>query len=340
MSPAAGPATETLAGRYRLEHRMGTGRSCEIWRGTDLALNRPVAVKLLRAELAAQAEPLARFRAEARHSGSLLHEAVARTYDYAEPAAGVPFLVMEYVDGPSLAAVLARGPLPARWVLDIVAQVAAGLHAVHQAGLVHGGVTPSDILLGRDGQARLMDFSSSRTLGADVAADPESDLYALGLVASQCLTGGSEPSVPPVLPPSVPGPVAGLIGELTATDPALCPRDGLEVAQRAGELRDELYPAVVTPEAGPAAVRGPSPADTGLAMMAIPAGPRLRGSRPRRRWYLPLVACATTAALGAGAWALLAATGTGAHQPPAAPSPSGSFSPGLSSPGGHDPKEQ
>src|SRR5204863_9092014 len=103
---------DLLAGRYRLEQLVASGGYGEVWRAADTLLQRPVAVKLLRAEISADPEALARFRGEARHAGALAHQNVARVYDYGEPGPAHPaFLVMEFVDGTSLAEVLAGGPL-------------------------------------------------------------------------------------------------------------------------------------------------------------------------------------------------------------------------------------
>src|SRR5262245_44362766 len=142
-----------LAGRYRLDEQIAVGGTGQVWRGTDTVLGRAVAVKLLRPEYAGHAETLARFRAEARHAAQLAHPGIVQVYDYglasaegvdalAGPAGGyglagpegVPFLVMELVDGPSLADVAARGPLDPSWVLDVIAQVAAALAAAHTIG--------------------------------------------------------------------------------------------------------------------------------------------------------------------------------------------------------------
>src|SRR5215472_5922696 len=93
-----------LAGRYRLGERIATGGMGEVWRATDLVLGRPVAIKMLRPGYAGDEEGLARFRAEAQHAGSLSHPGIAQVYDYheADPP-DPPYLVMELVDGPSLA---------------------------------------------------------------------------------------------------------------------------------------------------------------------------------------------------------------------------------------------
>src|SRR5689334_11788981 len=115
--------TLVMAGRYRLEELIAAGGAGEVWRGHDLVLDRAVAVKLLRGEYTQHPETLARFRAEARHAAGVSHPGIAQVYDYGED--GQPFLIMELVGGPSLATVLASGPLDARTVMDIVAQTAS-----------------------------------------------------------------------------------------------------------------------------------------------------------------------------------------------------------------------
>ena len=121
-----------MLGRYQLQDQIAAGGMGEVWRGVDTVLDRPVAVKLLRAEHAQRAETVARFRREARHAGSVSHPAIASVHDYGEAGpAHPPYLVMELVDGPSLAGLLSAGPLSPARPLDVIAQVAAGLSAAH-----------------------------------------------------------------------------------------------------------------------------------------------------------------------------------------------------------------
>jgi hypothetical protein len=289
------PASVDLAGRYRLEGPVARGGVGEIWRATDLVLGRPVAVKLLRTEYAQHPEVLARFRAEARHAGSVSHPGIAQVYDYGEDgAAASPYLVMELVDGPSLARVLAAGPLTPADAMDVLAQAAAGLQAAHAAGLVHRDVKPGNLLVGPSGQVKITDFGIAHAAwsapitqtGALVGtpaylaperimggpATPASDLYSLGVVGYQCLTGAVpfegmphevtgahwHRTLPP-LPPAVPAGVAELVLDLTAKDPAARPASAGEVAARAGQLRDALAgrPAADAPTDEPG---GPPPA--------------------------------------------------------------------------------
>ena len=111
-----------LAGRYRLQDRIAGGGAGEVWRAADAVLGRAVAVKLLRPEYAGNGEVLARFRAEPRYAALVCHPGVVPVHDYGPGGpVGAPFLVMELVDGPSLAEVAACGPLEPAWVLGHLA---------------------------------------------------------------------------------------------------------------------------------------------------------------------------------------------------------------------------
>lgn len=127
--------------RYRLEQWLGAGGYSQVWRARDTVLDRQVAVKLLHST-SGDSEAATRFAAEARHGGALSHENIARVYDYGDPGSGAPpYLVLELVDGPSLAERLSHGPLPVRQALDVIAQAATGLDAAHTAGLVHRDIS-------------------------------------------------------------------------------------------------------------------------------------------------------------------------------------------------------
>jgi eukaryotic-like serine/threonine-protein kinase len=262
--------------RYRLDDKIGTGGYGEVWRATDVLLGRPVAVKQLPPNRARSEQTLIRFRAEAQRAGSLGHGNITRVYDYVEPAPpDPPFLVMELVDGPSAAQVLACGALHPAQAMSLVAEAAAGLQAAHEAGFVHRDIKPANLLLTGDGQVKVTDFgvsyainslpmtSSNTLLGTPGYVAPErltgggvtaaADLYALGIVAWECLTGRPpfrgmpievvvahrDQPLPP-LPASVPAEVAALVAELTAKDPADRPDSAGEVARRAAGLRDRL----------------------------------------------------------------------------------------------------
>ena len=262
--------------RYRLDDKIGTGGYGEVWRATDVLLGRPVAVKQLPPNRARSEQTLIRFRAEAQRAGSLGHGNITRVYDYVEPAPpDPPFLVMELVDGPSAAQVLACGALHPAQAMSVVAEAAAGLQAAHEAGFVHRDIKRANLLLTGAGQVKVTDFgvsyainslpmtSSNTLLGTPGYVAPErltgggvtaaADLYALGIVAWECLTGRPpfrgmpievvvahrDQPLPP-LPASVPAEVAALVAELTAKDPADRPDSAGEVARRAAGLRDRL----------------------------------------------------------------------------------------------------
>ena len=135
---------ETVAGRYRLVERLGAGGMSVVWRGYDEVLGRPVAVKLLAAKLVADPELRGRVLREARAAARLSHPHITNVYDYGERADGTPYVVMELVEGQSLAQRMAAGPLPWRMAVRVAAQVASALAAAHAQGLVHRDVTPAN----------------------------------------------------------------------------------------------------------------------------------------------------------------------------------------------------
>jgi serine/threonine-protein kinase len=319
-----------LGHRYVLEEWVGAGGFCDVWRACDLTLDRPVAVKVLHAAYVRDPEALARFQAEARHAGGLAHQNIARIYDYGD--ADPPYLVMELVDGPSLAEVLTSGPMDPARVLDVVAQAAAGLQAAHEAGLVHRDVKPANLLLSPDGTVKITDFGISHVLGASgmtrtglivgtpgylaperasgATATELSDLYSLGVVAYECLAGappfaGAALEVAlahitrpfPALPAFVPADVAALVARLTAKDPADRPGSAAEVARQARQLGGRLAstPDLVAdqPDWLPGPANMPPPADRPTASVAQARRPRQL--RPRRLAVIGGVAAALIA---------------------------------------------
>ncbi|WP_413451676.1 serine/threonine-protein kinase [Georgenia phoenicis] len=297
-------AGHLLRERYELTERIAVGGMGEVWRARDLLLGRTVAAKVLREDLLDDAASLARLRAEARNASGVVHPNVAVLLDYGEQDGG-GFLVMEYVPGEPLSAVLERErTLPPHRLLPILAQCADGLHAAHEAGVVHRDVKPSNILVMADGTAKLTDFGISLGTGQPALtaagmvmgtaqylppelamgrpAQPAGDVYALGVIAYEALAGRrpftgtnqvdiamahvTDP-VPP-LPEHVPPPVRELVAAMLAKDPAGRPASAQVVARRMGELAtdDGVPPAVATP--------------------APPARQRERPA-PRGRWRRP-----------------------------------------------------
>lgn len=202
-----------LDGRYRLLDPLGSGGMSVVWRAHDDVLGRDVAVKLLSPDLAADPQLLHRIRAEARAAARLRHPNIVEVYDYGEAADGdgppVPYVVMEVVEGRSLAQLLSGGPLPWRVAVLICAQVAAALAAAHRRGIVHRDVKPANVMVAGTG-VKLVDFGISATSGdpdglsegllgtpaylaperlEQGAVRPATDVYALGLLLYRALAG-------------------------------------------------------------------------------------------------------------------------------------------------------
>jgi serine/threonine protein kinase len=267
-----------LDSRYALVERIATGGMGEVWRGTDEILGRPVAIKMLSAMHADDEQFRARFRAEARYASSLSHPGITRVFDYGEHSPlGGPYLVMELVDGQPLSEILERyGRLDPNVVLDIVAQAARALDTAHQAGIVHRDIKPGNLLIMADGTTKITDFGIAKAnslqamqltatgivMGTALYVSPEqatgspltgsSDIYSLGVVAFECLSGeppfmADQPLAiaimhkhdpVPALPPDVPRPVADLVYAMLAKTPEGRPETAQHVADRAEIIRE------------------------------------------------------------------------------------------------------
>jgi serine/threonine protein kinase len=195
-----------LAKRYRLMERIDEGGAGEVWRARDEKLDRDVAIKLLGA--GADDAFRARFADEARRAAAVVHPNVVVVFDEGRDGADA-FMVMELVQGKTLREIVAeRGPLPAHEVSRLIRQVAAALDAAHAAGVIHCDVKPANVIVDREGTAKLTDFGIARAardrdeqelLGTARYIAPErveggevtarTDVYGLGLVAYELLTG-------------------------------------------------------------------------------------------------------------------------------------------------------
>ena len=308
-----------LSERYRLTHRIAIGGMGEVWAADDTRLARGVAVKILKSELTSDPEFVDRFRAEARITASLNHSGIAAVYDYGEVASTVggpldtAFLVMELVVGEPLSAVLTRTPrLSVPRTLDVIEQSGRALQVAHARALVHRDVKPGNILITPTGQVKITDFGIAKVahqvpvtrggmvmgtaqyLSPEQAAGqeshPPSDVYALGVVAYECLAGvrpfNGENAVavaiaqvhdePPPLPPDIPPPVAALVLRMLAKDPARRFPDGAAVARAVAVVRGGArtglgaQPTGFPTGAGPAVVR-PSSGANGPAAFGVGA---------------------------------------------------------------------
>ncbi|MFP5371905.1 MAG: protein kinase domain-containing protein [Actinomycetes bacterium] len=267
------PGRRCLGDRYELHRLIAAGGMGQVWRGQDILLHRPVAVKVLRSEYTGDPTFLARFRAEAQHAASLSHPNIAAVFDYGEEIAQdgtgetLAYLVMELVEGEPLSTLVAReGPLPTETTLSLLRQTAFGLGEAHAAGMVHRDVKPGNILVRPDGSVKITDFGiawsarsvaltrTGQVIGTPQYLSPEqaegrpatpaSDVYALGLIGYECLTGhpafeGDNAVTialkqvqqdPEPLPGNLPASVRGLIRRALLKDPGARLPDGAAFA--------------------------------------------------------------------------------------------------------------
>jgi eukaryotic-like serine/threonine-protein kinase len=238
-----------LADRYALLDRIGSGGAGVVWRAHDQLLGRTVAVKLLHGDLAGDPATTERFRAEAAAAAKLTHPHAVIVYDIGrDEEDGGDYLVMELVEGATLAHLFDDGPLPPGVVAALGHQIGRALGAAHARGLVHRDVKPANILVTADGVAKVADFGIARALGdatsrltttghvmgtarylapeqlRDQTIDARADVYALGLVLHQALTGRQP------------------FGEGTAIEVAS--RRLVDDLPPPGQLRDDVPPAL------------------------------------------------------------------------------------------------
>jgi serine/threonine protein kinase len=248
------PVTRPLAGRYRLEGVIGRGGMADVHRALDTVLEREVAVKLLRMH-AVTDHDRARFREEAQLLAGLEHPGLVAVLDAGVSDDDIPYLVMELVDGRTLVPFCRGAAVPAGQVAAIGVLLAQALAYVHERGIVHRDIKPGNVLVGDDGRVRLADFGIARMLGdtpghtdtgttvgtaaylapEQVRGEPvtsASDVYALGLVLLEALTGRPTYSgrplqvalarleAAPLIPASLPTGWPSLLTRMTAMDPA------------------------------------------------------------------------------------------------------------------------
>lgn len=206
-------AGTVLSGRYRIVRLLGRGGMGTVYEAHDGVLDEQVAVKVLRGELARSAEVMRRFRSEIKLARRVRHRNVCAIHEYGEHK-HLRFITMEFVDGVNLREVLEeRGRLPPEEALDVAGQIVDGLQAIQQIGIVHRDLKTANVMMGRDGVVRVMDFglakqvdggSGSQTTSGLVVGTPKymspeqargertdfrSDLYSVGVVLFELLTG-------------------------------------------------------------------------------------------------------------------------------------------------------
>jgi serine/threonine-protein kinase len=307
-------AGTTLGGRYRLDERIAGGGMGDVWRGTDEVLGRVVAIKVLLPALLEEPGFAERFRGEARTMATINHPGVVDIYDYGSEN-GTAFLIMEYVEGDALSRTLSRvGRLTPARAMALIAQAADALHAAHQKGIVHRDVKPGNLLVRPNGTLVLTDFGIARSaavaqltaagsvLGTASYISPEqasgsqatplSDVYALGVVAYQCLSAarpfeGDNPleiamrhvrDAPPPLPSDIPPPVAQLVERAMAKDPAARWGSAAAMAQAARRVSGQIGGGTATGPAVPPPVGMPmGPPGSPVGARGPVSGPPISG---------------------------------------------------------------
>ncbi|WP_255770257.1 serine/threonine-protein kinase [Pseudarthrobacter sulfonivorans] len=264
----------TLGGRFQLTTRIAIGGMGEVWKAKDLVLGRIVAIKVLKEEYTGDPGFLQRFRAEARHTALLNHVGIANVFDYGEEE-GSAYLVMELVPGQPLSSIIEHEQVlsPDR-TLSMIAQTARALSVAHAQGLVHRDIKPGNLLITPDGRVKVTDFGIARladqvpltqtgqVMGTAQYLAPEqatgqvatgaSDIYALGVIGYECLTGhrpfSGESQIaialaqvndaPPPLPESLPKPVRALLMSMLAKDPKNRPANAIKLSEAAEAIRN------------------------------------------------------------------------------------------------------
>ena len=205
------PAGTVLASRYRILEVLGQGGMGTVYKAYDVVLGEVVGLKLLKTELLEDPKMAERFKSEIRLARKVRHRNVCAIHEFGESEHG-PFISMEFVDGGDIKRLLReRGALPPRQAFALAIQVAEGLQAIHEAGIVHRDVKPSNLMLDSTGNVRVMDFGIAKregegsftSSGALVGTpeyispeqakggrvDPRCDVYSLGAVAFELFTG-------------------------------------------------------------------------------------------------------------------------------------------------------
>jgi serine/threonine-protein kinase len=327
----------------------------EVWKAKDLILGRIVAIKVLKEEYTGDPGFLQRFRAEARHTALLNHVGIANVFDYGEEE-GSAYLVMELVPGHPLSSIIEREQVlsPDR-TLSMIAQTARALSVAHSQGLVHRDIKPGNLLITPDGRVKVTDFGIARladqvpltqtgqVMGTAQYLAPEqatgqtatgaSDIYSLGVIGYECLTGhrpfSGESQIaialaqvndaPPPLPETLPTPVRALLMSMLAKDPKNRPANAIKLSEAAEAIRNGDIAAAHAAVPGMLlfeAATGPitAPVDIPTAATGVIESPEKDKSTTTTS-ALPVVGAAgagAAAGLAAGA-AAAAATATGPH---------------------------
>ena len=343
----AGLQLTTLDGRYRIVKRIAAGGMGEVFRAYDAVLAREVAVKVLHRSLAGDAGFIDRFRREARAAAVLNHPNIAAVYDWGA-VDGIYYMVMEFVRGASLRDILTmQGRLEPAQAADVLGQILAAVDHAHRQGIVHRDIKPENVIVSPDGTAKVADFGLARAYADGTTtqagtvtgtvqylapeqirgepADPRSDLYAVGILAFELLTGrlpftgetsmaiaykhlSNRVPAPSRIISDLPAGLDGFVQSATERDRELRPESAAEMrrdlAQEARELPGSESLAglvrdhpVVIPEAGP------EHAET--VTITRPEAVKADRRRRRRSWGKLLFILALVGSVAWAAWTYL-----------------------------------
>ena len=264
-----------LLGNYKIEAKLGEGGMGAVYRGVDTMLDREVAIKALKPELASQTAIVERFRSEAVTLAKLNHPNIAALYTMFRQGEEL-YMVLEFVRGETLDEILQkRGALPADEVIPVFCQILDGIDHAHELGIVHRDIKPANMMLTEGGKLKVLDFGIARLLGSarmtragniirtleymapeqvkGQETDARSDIYALGMMLYEVLTGKTPfdtenefelmklqteemPVLPRTINPAIPEEVEAAIMQAIAKNPD-------ERYQTAGEFREVLLDA-------------------------------------------------------------------------------------------------
>jgi len=338
--------------RYEVQGRIGVGGMAEVWRGYDRTLNRTVAIKTLLPQFARDASFVDRFRREAQAAARLNHPGIVSVYDSGTDGE-TPYIVMQFIEGRTLADYLASGKtIPPMKATQVAKEIAEALAAAHAEGVIHRDIKPANVMVTRDGKVLVMDFGIARLISGPETApqtsavlgtasylspeqaqghsvDARSDIYALGVVLYEMLTGrppftgdspmaiaykqvNATPEAPSSVNPDVPPQLDAVVMRALSKNPANRYQTGKEFADDLERARTggQVMATPLLPAAGEATqvISRPHPTSVLPPQQDEPGG-------SRKAWVGALIAIVIMALLAAGAYlAVTMFTGDGGSE--------------------------
>jgi len=338
--------------RYEVQGRIGVGGMAEVWRGYDRVLNRTVAIKTLLPQFARDASFVDRFRREAQAAARLNHHGIVSVYDSGTDGE-TPYIVMQFIEGRTLADYLASGKtIPPMKAAQVAKEIAEALAAAHAEGVIHRDIKPANVMVTRDGKVLVMDFGIARLISGPETApqtsavlgtasylspeqaqghsvDARSDIYALGVVLYEMLTGrppftgdspmaiaykqvNATPEAPSSVNPDVPPELDAVVMRALSKNPANRYQTGQEFADDLERARTggQVMATPLLPAAGEATqvISRPQPTSVLPPQQDEPGG-------SRKAWAGALIAIVIMALLAAGAYlAVTMLTGDGGSE--------------------------